>query len=100
MRIQELEDELKTVNRRYASNIKVRLSVYLPMLTACLYCYSACGVCACVCVRVHVCVCMRGCVCVCVCVTVILNWTWTMRSVHIVPEKTATLFFGHNFCKC
>jgi len=49
MRIQELEDELKTVNRRYASNIKVRLSVYLPMLTACLYCYSTFGVRVCVC---------------------------------------------------
>lgn len=30
MRVQELEDELKTVNRRHASNIKVCLQIYLP----------------------------------------------------------------------
>jgi len=30
MRVRDLEDELKTVNRRHACNIKVRFWIYLP----------------------------------------------------------------------
>jgi len=33
IRVRELEDELKTVNRRHTSNIKVRLWIYLPVIT-------------------------------------------------------------------